>query len=1101
MTVPSISAGTPQEGYQGAPAERLPAAVLASLGLVPAGVSPLASTPIAQSVATGRFRRFNRLLERQLTQSVGGAGTDWEQLLRLVSAHYDQTDEERRGVVRSMQLMAAETEALSVELREQTDSQLQAVLDHVQDVILTVDEAGQVDLFNPTAESIFGYTAAEVQGKPLSLLLPHLALAGVGLETTLEGLATRAEDTRTDLAAHATRALRKDGREFDAEFGVSEARLERQRVFIVCLRDITRRTAEAELAAAERILLEHLAADSPLERSLEAMLVAAGASVGGCRFAVQYFNSATGRLQHGVAPQLAREFLAAMDGVPMGEPGYGSCASALAHRDVVWVKDVASDERWEHRAEAARLAGIVSAWSVPLVSLDGELLGTLAAYGSVARLPGRHEQETLARLGRLAAQAIERHRHAEALRASEQRFRRLFENVVEGVYQCRLDGGLLVGNPALVRLLGAADFAMLEGRRFGEFAVEPLARDELHQRLLLEGEVLDHEFELRTLDGRRLTVAENARLMRDGDGRVCGFEGTLHDITSRRLAELAVLDEKDRAQVTLQSIGDAVISTDALGQIDYLNPTAEQLTGWASVDAIGMALVQVFPLVHETSGEALPTPLRLPLEEGAAWTAHDHVALRRRDGQALGVQCSASPIRGRHGEVAGAVVVFRDVSRERRLRRALSYQASHDMLTGLINRREFEAKLHFLLEGTRATPIRQHALVYVDLDQFKVVNDTCGHPAGDRLLKQVTLLLQTRVRTRDVLARLGGDEFGLLLEDCALDQAMRIAEAVRQSIREFRFVSGPHSLNIGASIGVVEINSRSESAASVMSAVDVACYTAKEGGRDRIHVYQAGEIPLRHREMQWVSRVQRAADEGRFELYFQRILAISKAAVAQDGGHYELMLRMRDEEGKLVAPGEFIPAAERYNLMPGIDRWVVREALAKLAARKGSGQRHSISLNLSGTTLNDERFLEFLLLELSQVELEPGALCFEITETAAITHMANVVYFMRQLKARGVRFALDDFGSGLSSFSYLKTLPVDILKIDGQFVENVVRDPVDRSMVSAICQVARTMGLVTCAERVETQEALEVLAELGVDYAQGYLIGHPKSVRELVPGQ
>ena len=213
------------------------------------------------------------------------------------------------------------------------------------------------------------------------------------------------------------------------------------------------------------------------------------------------------------------------------------------------------------------------------------------------------------------------------------------------------------------------------------------------------------------------------------------------------------------------------------------------------------------------------------------------------------------------------------------------------------------------------------------------------------------------------------------------------------------------------------------------------------------------------------------------------------------------MLRMRDEEGKLVAPSEFIPAAERYNLMPGIDRWVVREALAKVVARKGSGQRHSISLNLSGTTLNDERFLEFLLSELSQVELEPGALCFEITETAAITHMTNVVYFMRQLKARGVRFALDDFGSGLSSFSYLKTLPVDILKIDGQFVENVVRDPVDRSMVSAICQVARTMGLVTCAERVETQEALDVLTEIGVDYAQGYLIGHPKSVRELVPGQ
>jgi diguanylate cyclase (GGDEF)-like protein/PAS domain S-box-containing protein len=928
-----------------------------------------------------------------------------------------------------------------------------------------------------------------------------LAPAGGDWLAVLEALVTRAEDTRTDLAAHSTLGLRKDGREFAAEFGLSEAGLERQRVFILCLRDVSSRATEAALAMAERTLLEQLASDASLERSLAALLEAGAGALPGCRLALQVFNAANGRLQHGVAPRLARTFLAAMDGVPVGEAGYGSCAAALAHRDAVWVEDVATDERWTHRAEAASSAGIVSAWSVPLSDLDSEPLGTLAAYGEVPRLPGRREQETLARLGRLATQAMQHYRQAEALRASEQRFRRLFENVVEGVYQCTLDGGLLVGNPALVRLLGAPDFAALAGKRFAAFATAPLVREDIHQRLLLEGEVRDHEFELRTLDGRRLTVAENARLMRDADGKICGFEGTLHDITGRRVAELAVLDEKDRAQVTLQSIGDAVISTDAAGQIDYLNPAAEQLTGWSAADAVGKPLVSVFPLVHETSGENLPTPLRQPLEDGIAWTAHDHVALRRRDGQALGVQCSASPIRDRHGEVAGAVVVFRDVSRERRLRRALSYQASHDTLTGLINRREFEAKLHFLLEGTRGTPARQHALVYVDLDQFKVVNDTCGHPAGDRLLKQVTLLLQTRVRSRDVLARLGGDEFGLLLEDCALDQAMRIAENVRQGIREFRFVSGPHSLNIGASIGVVEINSRSESPASVMSAVDVACYSAKEGGRDRIHVYQAGEVPQRHREMQWVSRVQRAADEGRFELYFQRILAISPAAVAQDGGHYELMLRMRDEEGKLVPPAEFIPAAERYNLMPGIDRWVVREALAKLAARKGSGQRHSLSLNLSGTTLNDERFLEFLLAELSQVELEPGALCFEITETAAITHMANVVYFMRQMKARGVRFALDDFGSGLSSFSYLKTLPVDILKIDGQFVENVVRDPVDRSMVSAICQVARTMGLVTCAERVETQEALDVLTELGVDYAQGYLIGRPRSVQELVPGQ
>lgn len=903
--------------------------------------------------APGQLRRYNRNLERHLS-----AATD---LLHRLSS---------------------ESEALQREFAEQADSQLQAVLDHVKDAILTVDESGSIDLFNPTAERLFGYAAPEVQGRPLSGLLPALFTDTVSVVQVLETLAADREDTQLDLAAHATRGLRRDGREFDAEFAVSEARLQHERVFIVCLRDVSDRTTRALADAMEKRLLEKFAVDAPLEAVLEAMLAAVASATPQWRFAVQYLEPASGTLIHGVAPQLAREFVMAMDGIPVEEPGFGSCAAALQADEEVWMPDVATELRWTHRAAAAAMADIGCAWSAPLRGLGGEILGVIVAYGASGGVLGDRDRELFARLTRLAALAIERHRHQQQIRDSKR----------------------------------------------------------------------------------------------------------------------AVQDEKDRAQVTLQSIGDAVISTDADGIIDYLNPAAAQLTGWDVAAAAGQPLSLVFPLVHELTGEALPPPLRQPLEEGTAWTAHDQVALRRRDGQPLGVQCTANPIRDQRGQVAGAVVVFRDVSRERRLRRALSYQASHDTLTGLINRREFEAKLHFLMEATRGRADRRHALVYVDLDQFKVVNDTCGHPAGDRLLKQVTLLLQTRVRTRDVLARLGGDEFGLLLEDCGLDQAVNIAENIRQAIREFRFVSGPHALNIGASIGVVEINSRSESAASVMSAVDVACYTAKEGGRDRIHVYRAGEVPQRHREMQWVSRVQRAADEGRFELYCQRIQAVSPLAVEHDGGHYELLVRMRDEEGRLVQPGEFIPAAERYNLMPVIDRWAIREALRRFAARQGSGQRHSLALNLSGTTLNDERFLEFLMGELDQVALEPGALCFEITETAAITNMANVVYFMRQLKSRGVRFALDDFGSGLSSFSYLKTLPVDILKIDGQFVENVVRDPVDRSMVSAICQVARTMGLVTCAERVETPEALEVLAQLGIDYAQGYLFGQPAPASAMLPG-
>ncbi len=385
----------------------------------------------------------------------------------------------------------------------------------------------------------------------------------------------------------------------------------------------------------------------------------------------------------------------------------------------------------------------------------------------------------------------------------------------------------------------------------------------------------------------------------------------------------------------------------------------------------------------------------------------------------------------------------------------------------------------------------------MDLDQFKLVNDTCGHPAGDRLLKQVTGVLQTRIRASDTLARLGGDEFGILLQDCAPEQALRIAEGLRQTIREFRYEWNGQALRVGASIGVVAIDRATASVSEVMSAVDVACYAAKDSGRDRVHVYAADNVPERHREMQWVSRLQRAADDGRLELWYQPIVAIG--ADAEPRGHYELMLRMRDDDGSLVQPIEFIPAAERYNVMPAIDRWVLRQALATILGRAGAD--YTVAINLSGTTLNDDRFLEFVIGELANVELAPGALCFEITETAAIASLSSVAYFMRELRSRGVRFALDDFGSGLSSFSYLKTLPVDYLKIDGQFVEHVVDDSVDRSMVESICHVARAMGLQTIAERVESAEVLSALADLGVGYAQGFYLAEPRPLSDFSLGR
>jgi diguanylate cyclase (GGDEF)-like protein len=406
--------------------------------------------------------------------------------------------------------------------------------------------------------------------------------------------------------------------------------------------------------------------------------------------------------------------------------------------------------------------------------------------------------------------------------------------------------------------------------------------------------------------------------------------------------------------------------------------------------------------------------------------------------------------------------------------------------------------LNEALVTARSDESMTHVLLYLDLDQFKLVNDTCGHQAGDRLLKQITGILQTRLRSSDTLARLGGDEFGILLQGCTADRAARIADSLRQAIRDYRFEWHDGAMNVGVSIGFVEINGASESITSVMSAADVACYAAKDSGRNRVHMYPRGSAPERHREMQWVSRLTRACEENRLELYYQPIVPIG--ANKDPRGHYELLVRMRGENGALVLPAEFIPAAERYNIMPMIDRWVVRQALGALAHYRGDGDirnGYTLSINLSGTSLNDDHFLEFLISELQAYDLSPGAVCFEITETAAISNLANVVHFMKEFRARGCQFSLDDFGSGLSSFMYLKNLPVDYLKIDGQFVQNMTTDHVDRSMVEAITQIGHAMGIKTIAERVESAEVLECLAEIGVEYAQGIYVAVPESVEAL----
>ncbi len=571
-------------------------------------------------------------------------------------------------------------------------------------------------------------------------------------------------------------------------------------------------------------------------------------------------------------------------------------------------------------------------------------------------------------------------------------------------------------------------------------------------------------------------------------------------MTKVRQTANSLFKQKELAEVTLHSIGDAVITTDDAARVEYLNPVAEQLTGWKTQDAHGKLLAEVCVLIDGVTREPEPNPVERCLRERQVVGLASNVVLVARDGKEYIIEDSAAPIRDREGHIVGAVMVFYDVTQMRHTPHLLSYHATHDALTGLVNRREFERRLAELLVRARNLG-QQHAFCYIDLDQFKVINDTCGHAVGDKLLRQLTYLLQEDMRESDTLARLGGDEFGVLLESCPLDRALKIAESLRQVVKDFRFSWEGRHFDLGASIGLVLIDADSVSIEELMSEADAACYAAKEKGRNRVQIFRPGNLELarRHGEMQWVSRISQALEENRFVLYCQTIAPLD----VRHERHCEILLRLLDEEGKLVPPMDFIPAAERYNLMPAVDRWVIHHGLAAIGQhlREHPGQPGEVfGINLSGASLGEENLEHFIRDQLAMHQVPPHLICFEITETAAVANLDQAAALIKGLRAEGCRFALDDFGSGLSSFRYLKLLPVDYLKIDGAFVKDMVDDPVDYAMVQAINTVGHVMGIKTIAEYVESEAILEKLRELGVDYAQGFGIHRPCPMEQCLAG-
>ncbi|NNC64505.1 MAG: PAS domain S-box protein [Gammaproteobacteria bacterium] len=960
-------------------------------------------------------------------------------------------------------------------------------------VVLDVDEDRFVDanenaakLFKLSREELLAIGPASVSVEQQNDDLPSFGPARGYIESALEGGRPVFEWMHRDAG----------GREIPCEVRFIRLPDSDRRLIRASIIDINERRQAELLARGERRVLELVASSRPLDETVLAVVEVVEEIYPEACAALMLATPDGGSLELAASARLPERMRDYLSSIEIGV-GLGVCGSTAAMARQIVVRDVERDSLCGPLLEPAKASGIRACFSSPISISEDRVEGTLAMYFKSEHSPAPAELGLVKRMCQLAGIAIRHVRDADELRVSELRFRELFDNVVDGVFQIAPDGEWLSANPALVAMLGYDDFEALKrgGSALAHHSDEA-ARDSLIAEMKTNGRVRNFEYPMRRKDGKLILVLENSRAVSDLSGEVLYYEGTLTDITQRKLAESALYKEKERAQVTLQSIGDAVITTDARGNVDYLNPAAEELSGWERRRAQGQPIEKILCLVDDQTGDPVTNPVRRALREGRVVGLSDNVALQTDSGDHIAIQDSAAPIQDTRGEVLGAVMVFHDVRHARQLHHKLSYQASHDSLTGLINRREFEERLADALEAISGEETPAHVLLYMDLDQFKVVNDTCGHTAGDLLLRQLGDLLQTKVRGSDVLARLGGDEFAVLLVDCTLKEAVGVGEQLREAISEFRFAWRDSNLQVGVSIGIVELGEENQDVNELLSQADVACYVAKDLGRNRIHVYQEGDAAERHREMQWVARINQARDDDRFELFFQPIVPIAETVDAVP--KYELLLRMRTEAGDYVPPNAFIPAAERYNLMPSIDRWVIEQVFDKLVCNGQDGSlQYTLAVNLSGTTLNDAKFLEYMLEQLSNARLPDSALCFEVTETAAIANLSHVVHCMNTLRAQGCKFALDDFGSGLSSLTYLKNLPVDYLKIDGSFIRNVNRDSADHTVVEAIARMASALEIQTIAERVESEDVMKRLGQLGICYAQGYYVAGPRPVSEL----
>lgn len=740
------------------------------------------------------------------------------------------------------------------------------------------------------------------------------------------------------------------------------------------------------------------------------------------------------------------------------------------------------------------------------VNVFSSRIQDLITKGGVSgRIALNAEPGALGRLGAAVNKLLEDVQlRGSLLQDREQLFQRLVETMHDAVLVHR--DVILFANARFLALFGltAADVI---GKPLTEFvAPEYLELVDNNLRRRLTGESAAERYEIELMDRQgQVTRVELSSTVIDSSG-----EPALLLTALEMLPGIVPADspQKPRAMATLDSMGESVITVDADARIDYINHSAELLLGATAAQVLGKSFSEVASLVDENDRRSLGDLVHKALTmSGRATTARRAILIpggAASAGAAHGerfVEISVTPVRSESQEVSGWVLVLHDTSELRGLTRQMTYQASHDALTGLVNRREFERRLQEATDSAQTSAIG-HALCYLDLDHFKVVNDTCGHTAGDNMLREIASLIKDTVRDSDTVGRIGGDEFALLLVGCPLEKGRQIADNVVRSVNDFRFVWKDKIFNVGVSIGLVEIGRDSGTIEDIMNAADSACYVAKKQGGLHVHVYSAREeASARHSgEIHWLLKLQGALRDNKFELYYQPIVHARAGGVS--GPALEVFVRLAGENGQPAAPSaEFIRAAERYRLMPHVDRWVVQAVLAALG-RGGLKlpPGRSVAINIAGQTLGDAEFLEFVVECFDHTGASPADICFEVTENSVVANLDHAQRFIGVLHGMGCEFALDDFGSGLSSFSTLKTLPMDYLKIDGSFIKNLAGDTVNQAMVAAMIELSRSLKFRVVAEQVEDQLSLDTVTGMGIDFVQGFVVGRPQPLSMIPTG-